>query len=133
MVLFIDIFGAACTGAALQEVVYWYGQREKPSSNYRKQNLKNTKASPEKIIEKENWTAYWIITICMIIGSGLGTYYWYADRLDVTQLRDVLITGAAFPTLLKTSVQSYIKSGSSATRMGSKTKSGFMTYFGGRR
>ena len=112
-----SVFIAALTGAVLQEAVYWYGQREDLIIS----NRGNTNALENKNDEKSNWKLYWLITGVMIIGSSFGTYFWVYDRLDTVNLKDVLVTGAAFPTLLKIAVQSFKKPNKPITRLGSKS------------
>lgn len=109
----VDILIAACTGASLQEVVYWYGQREIMRKRPHSSSTDN---------DRNSWFFYWIITFAMIIGSAIGTYYWFSDRIDMVSLRDVLITGAAFPSLLKIAVESYSKTNKSTTKLGKKSK-----------
>lgn len=128
-----EIVAAACTGAAVQEVVYWYGQREIVAGIKQPQGSTPRPATDESADGSSvNWLSYWLITGAMIVGAGLGSYFWYADRIESTELRDALITGAAFPTLLKIAVQSSLKANKPVSRLGTGTNA-VAAYFGGRR
>lgn len=78
----------AAVGAGLQELVFWYELRARLEAH----NYRALRSS----------AAYWITTVLMIIGSGVGAVIWFYP--DSTTLRTYLLTGAAFPLLLKKGV-----------------------------
>ena len=82
---YLIAFGVAAVGAALQEVLYWYGLKQQLHQPEYDSMLRSRR--------------YWIIVGAMIIGSGLGTSIVYGGRI---QAPDVLIVlGAAFPLTFK--------------------------------
>jgi hypothetical protein len=79
-------------GALVVEVAHWYELRHKLSEKDRA-----VAATPE----------YWLITLAMVACSGLGTELWYQGE-PALQARHYLITGAAFPVLLKRAVAVFL-------------------------
>lgn len=74
-------------GAAAQEFVHWYNLRTQlSSSRYRK-----TLRSP----------SYWVMVVGMILVSGVFTWAWYRGDGINHLYREYLLTGAAFPLILK--------------------------------
>lgn len=77
-------------GAVLFEAVHWFRIREKLDlPKYRK-----LLRSP----------AYWVITAVAVLLGGLGALVYFGDRLSPGEL---LVAGAAFPTLLKKLVAAF--------------------------
>ena len=79
---------AAILGAALQELVHWY-------------DIRNT-LTQKRYVTLLRSPAYWLITALMVLGSSLGTWIWLDGENQ--SLRTFLITGAAFPLILKKAV-----------------------------
>lgn len=75
-------------GAFIQELVHWY-------------SLRNNLSCP-KYKRLLNSSTYWMITVAMIVSSGLGAWLWYYDQPHSP--RDYLLAGAAFPLILKKAV-----------------------------
>jgi hypothetical protein len=71
-------------GAAALEVIYWYQLR--------------TELHLKKYQRLLRSKAYWIITVAMVLVGGLFTLIYFGDRLRPGEL---LVAGAAFPTLIK--------------------------------
>ncbi|MDX3916974.1 MAG: hypothetical protein QHC79_25760 [Pseudosphingobacterium sp.] len=74
----------ASFGALVQEIIHLYELRAKitePASGILKSRV------------------YWVITIAMIITSGIGTWILYGDTLEIKSV--VFILGAAFPSIFK--------------------------------
>jgi hypothetical protein len=79
------ILFAAALGASMQEIAHWYLlKRRLNAARYRA-----ILASP----------GYWTATIVMVAASAAGTWLWYYPELPTT--RTALLTGAAFPVLVK--------------------------------
>lgn len=83
------VFGVAVLGAALQELVYWYSLRKQLDKRKYKALLRSRK--------------YWAVTILMIGFSGLGTWAWF-EGAGTHTAKEFLVTGAAFPLILKKAV-----------------------------
>lgn len=49
-------------------------------------------------------SAYWTITVLMIVGSGVATVIWSNFDASMYELRDYLVFGAAFPLIFKKAV-----------------------------
>jgi len=75
----------AALGAVAQEVAYWYDLRGKLALQKYKDLMESK--------------SYWAVTLAMIAVSAFGTAIWFAG--EAQSLRTYLITGAAFPLLLK--------------------------------
>lgn len=90
----------ASLGAGIQELAYWYEIKEKISA--------------EKYQSLIRSPSYWLVVILMILASGIGTAIWYVEQPQV--LRTYLLTGAAFPLVLKKAI--------AVTLLGEKTKLG---------
>ena len=76
-------------GSALQELMHWYSARFRLDEKRHQKMLR----SP----------AYWIVTIGLCIGSGIGTWVWFYDEAQTP--RTLMLTGAAFPLLLKKAIK----------------------------
>jgi uncharacterized membrane-anchored protein len=62
MQTWVTIILPAAFGAAIQELAYWWQLRHKLSAR--------------KYQEQMRSTAYWIVVVAMVIGSGIGTLIW---------------------------------------------------------
>ena len=82
---------AALLGALLQEVAHWHELK----TNLDQENYKHLLRS----------LPYWVITVLMILLSGIGTVVWFWE--DPQDLRTYLLVGAAFPVILKKAVASF--------------------------
>lgn len=83
----VEVMAVAGLGAAALELVHWYNLRTQlPSSNYRKR-LRSL--------------GYWVIVVGMIVVSGVSTWAWYRGDGITHLYREYLLTGAAFPLILK--------------------------------
>lgn len=85
-------------GAALHEIIHWYGLRQKL-------HLKKN----QKILRSP---LYWCITAGMILVTPIAVILWFSETLDVLPYRDLLIFGAAFPALFKSVADKVASSGS---------------------
>ena len=90
----------AAFGSALQELMHWYGARFKLDEKRHQKML----YSP----------AYWIVTIGLCIGAGIGTWVWFYGEAQTP--RTLMLTGAAFPLLLKKALKAI--GDSSDTKLG---------------
>lgn len=88
----MDHFLVAGLGAISQEIAYWYDLRSKVQA----QKYRDLIASP----------AYWGITLSMIAASAVGTVVWFAGEVQST--RTYLLTGAAFPLILKKAISALL-------------------------
>lgn len=79
------VFLPAAFGAAMQEFGYWWQLRYRIEEAQYKAQLKSV--------------AYWVIVLIMILGSGIGTVFWYQDRVGAS--KDYVVFGAAFPLIFK--------------------------------
>jgi hypothetical protein len=73
----------AAFGASMQELGYWWQLRAKLSI----QKYRYQMRSP----------AYWIIVVLMVVGSAVGTMYWFWTEKTVP--RDCMVLGASFPLI----------------------------------
>lgn len=79
-------FGLGTFGAGIQELLWWYTRRHSlDKSNYIK-------------LIQSNW--YWIVTILFILSSGIFVVIWFYGE-PAQSPRNLLLTGAAVPLLLK--------------------------------
>ena len=100
---------AAAFGAFAFEIVQWYDLRTKlPVKRY--QNLIRSKG-------------YWIITGLMIIVGSAGAVILFLDRLAASEM---MVAGAAFPTLFKKLVSAFKPTG---VRLGEAEKPSKLDYF----
>jgi len=100
---------AAAFGAFAFEVVQWYDLRAKLSAK-----------KYQKLIRSKG---YWIITVLMmIVGSG-GAAILFLDRLAAPEM---MVAGAAFPTLFKKLVSAFKPTG---VRLGEAEKPSILDYF----
>jgi hypothetical protein len=87
----------AAFGALIQEAIHWFDLRKKLEEEEQK-----------KILNSKH---YWIITVIMIIVSGVGTwilFFPFGTKLptdtiltDIIPIRIQLVLGAAFPLIFK--------------------------------
>jgi hypothetical protein len=98
--ILLATFGAVC-----QEVLYWYELRNK--------------LDDETIREVLYSKSYWIITLLMIVISGIGTWILFYD--EATKKSIPFVMGASFPLLFKKIVQTTVSSKSSNKRKTVKT------------
>jgi hypothetical protein len=103
----IYFMSISCFGAISQEVLHWY-------------NLRN------RLSKKENATLikskyYWIITILLVLTSGVGTWILFSDQTDKNAI--IYILGAAFPMIFKKLVETRI----TTTHLGSQAQ-GYLTF-----
>jgi hypothetical protein len=90
----------AAFGAFLQELLFWY--EAKTRLHYKK--YKSLLQSP----------GYWIVTVLMIVGSGIGSWLWFLPVLQ--NARTYLLLGAAFPIIFKKVAAAFVPK---ASRLGS--------------
>ena len=83
---------APFVGAIAFEAIHWYQLRER--------------LHLEKFRRAARSIAYWAITILMIVVGGVGAMIYFGDRLTAGEM---LVAGAAFPTLLKKLVGAFVK------------------------
>lgn len=86
-------------GAIALEALHWYQLREKTGTAQFRRAVRSV--------------AYWVITAVMIIVGGVGALIYFGERLSAGEL---LIAGAAFPTLLKKLIAPFVKK---QTKLGS--------------
>lgn len=82
----IEIVLAAAFGSALQELLYWHELRHKLRASKCRETLQSG--------------AYWIVTLLMVIGSGIAVGLVYGSQLPRNPLEYILL-GASFPALFK--------------------------------
>jgi hypothetical protein len=78
----------AAIGSLLQELAHWSHLR------------RSLKASRYYRLLKSRM--YWSVTVLLVIGSAVGTLAWYFE--DPQTARAYLLTGAAFPLILKKAI-----------------------------
>ena len=82
---------AVSLGSIFQEVLHWYGLRQK----FHLKTTRRLLASP----------LYWVMTILMMCVSVCGVYFWFDAQVDDQSLRDLFVFGAAFPMIFKSLVK----------------------------
>lgn len=80
----------ASFGSIVQEVIHLY-------------DLRNTLHLPDTSPIVTSWK-YWVVTLLMVIVSGIGTWILYGENLSIKSV--IFILGAAFPLLFKKLVSS---------------------------
>ncbi|MEV6715886.1 hypothetical protein AB0M48_28035 [Lentzea sp. NPDC051208] len=101
---------APFVGAVLSEVLHWYRVREKlESAKYRK--LLHSRP-------------YWIITTLAVLFGGLSVLILFGARFNDGEL---LLAGAAFPTLLRKVIAAFV--GSPKTVLGTNDRRVVTDYF----
>jgi hypothetical protein len=80
-------FLAACAGSLIFEVVHWYDLRGKLPS--------------DQLMKMARSWLYWVITLAMIVGSGVISIIWYSGEDRVVPLKEYFIAGAVAPLLFK--------------------------------
>ena len=83
---------APFVGAATLELVQWYQLRDRLTLPKYRKMLRSV--------------GYWAITIAMAIGGGAGTLIYFDGKLTQGEL---LVAGAAFPTLFKKLIGGFVK------------------------
>lgn len=86
-------FIAAALGAFVQELAHWHILR-------RKLDQKELRATLQS-------RAYYAVTILMIVASTIGSWLWFLP--DIETPRTYLLTGAAFPVLVKRGIAAFLK------------------------
>ena len=101
---------AAFTGAVMQELMHWRDRHQRiPHTEY-----------------DQNKQGYWLLSVLMILGSTVGTWFWFDDVTEAK--RSFLLMGAAFPLIFKKAVAAFE---SKDLRFGKGDKpSAVRTYFG---
>jgi hypothetical protein len=89
-------------GALLQELAYWYELR--------------SKLHEETLLQITGSGQYWVITLAMILASGIATPIWFAP--EIPEPRTALLVGAAFPMILKKAIAATIEQ---APKLGART------------
>jgi len=83
---------AALFGGFLQELLYWYGLRQRLSEQRYRNML--------------GYRSYWIVTILMVVvGVPIATVLMHYDDTVRMSLRDAMFFGAGAPALLKQGLQ----------------------------
>jgi hypothetical protein len=83
---------APFVGAIALEVFHWYGLRERLDTARYRRLLRSR--------------VYWIFTVLAVVVGGAGALIYFGGRLSGGEL---LVAGAAFPTLLKKLVGVFVK------------------------
>jgi hypothetical protein len=101
----------AAFGSVLQEAMHWYGARFKINEKRFREMLR----SP----------AYWGIVLVVCSVSAVGTWLWFYG--EVQNPRTIMLTGAAFPVLLKKALK--VVMDSSDTSLGDGTAQRYLGSF----
>lgn len=101
----------ASFGALIQELISWY-------------NIRNT-LSTEEHQKLMHDAGYWVITALMVVAAGIGTWAWFNGEKH--PVREYLLTGAAFPLLLKKGAAAV--AGAEQTKLGPEKRSLLRRYF----
>jgi hypothetical protein len=79
---------AGALGAFVQELAYWHVLRKRLSKPEYQATLRSG--------------GYWMVTVLMIGASAVGAWLWFLPELETP--RSYLLTGAAFPMLVKRAI-----------------------------
>ena len=107
---FTAAFLVGSLGAFIQELSHWYSLR----SNLEEQKYQKLLKSP----------LYWIITISMILISGIGVWIWCENI--VQSFRHYVVLGAAFPLMFKKAISTI--ENSTSVNLGTKHNSTLEDY-----
>ena len=98
------VFLPAAFGSAIQELAYWWQLR--------------FKLNAKKYQEQMQSAEYWIVVALMILGSGIGTVFWFG--MQEPAAKDSMVLGASFPLIFKHAVD---VAGASRPHLGAATSS----------
>ena len=83
----VEVMVIAGFGAVAQEFLHWYNLRTQLSSSRYSKTLRSPR--------------YWVMVAGMVLVSGVFTWAWYHGDGATHLYREYLLTGAAFPLILK--------------------------------
>jgi len=112
----LKIIFIASFGAAILELIDWYDLRKRLEERRYRKLLRST--------------AYWVVVIFFILGSGAATWIWYGAEQSgqmSREPREYFLVGAATPLLLKRAISSFGSSGGAS--LGAEEGSVWKDYF----
>lgn len=106
---------APFVGGVILELLHWYELRERTHLVKYKELLRSV--------------PYWAITAAMVVGGALVALYWAVSKDDAPSPFELLIAGAAAPSLVKNAISSFLAKETTELGEGDDQKVSARTYF----